>query len=122
MLAAQSEDCGVELSPPHPEDPLLDVRLILQGDDGKPRMALLGRRTLEISLITNPQMQEDLRSRWKMFLALNQAGERLVRALGYTDSIALIPPQILEWYGRHLRAAGWSRHHGAAFTKGDGHG
>ena len=85
------------------------VNVMVLEEDGEPVMAIASRKTVETYLF--------MRKSWKTpgwrqeaFLQLHLAAHKAVKALGFTDCHAWVPPRVAKSFGRRLqRVFGWKK-------------
>jgi len=112
MHAAQNFDY------PFPDlaNQLFLTRLVLEDDDGRPLMAVLGRVTCEAFLLADAKAGTP-RERWQHLRTLHEAARRALHAQGFEDATAWIPPRIERSFGRRLRRLGWLRDVWSAYSR-----
>ena len=85
------------------------VNVMVLEDDGVPVMAIASRKTVETYLL----MKKGWRTpgwRQEAFLQLHLGAHKAVKALGFTDVHAWVPPQVSKSFGRRLqRVFGWKK-------------
>lgn len=93
------------------------VNVMVLEDEGVPVMAIASRKTVETYLF----MKKGWRTpgwRQECFLQLHLAAHKAVKALGFTDVHAWVPPQVAKSFGRRLqRVFGWKRSIWEVFSK-----
>jgi len=103
MHAAQ----GFEYVFPNLEHPEFFTRLVVEDDEGRAVMAIMGRLTAEMYLLMDPAVGTPA-SRLEGFLRLHQASESDMAVHGIQDCYAQIPPgPRMSKFKRLLAKLGW---------------
>jgi hypothetical protein len=124
LLKAQSEALGEVHTLPDINSVAMVMRLVIEGDDGAPRMFLFGRQTVEAYIVVDPKAQTRAR-RGKDFKAMTEFAEAGARCLGVRDCYALVTPAIggetpegkERWFSKQLRKTGWDKLRSVVFRK-----
>ena len=99
---------GFEYPFPEVDDPLFVSKLIVEDDAGVPVMAGLARVTCETYLLMDSSVGTPS-ERYARLAALDRLGAADLRARGFQDAHAWLPPSIARKFGKRLGELGWIR-------------
>ena len=109
---------GFEYALPNLADPRLWIaRPVLEGKDGAPAMALLGRLTSEVYLLQDPALDWTPARRMRGVLRLAEAACAEGRSMGIDTCHAWLPPEIVANWGAKLERLGWRQAAWPAFVR-----
>jgi hypothetical protein len=92
---------------PNVASPLFVSKIVLE-DSSVPVMASFARVTCEIYLLADP-LAGKARDRYASMLTLHRAAADDLRARGFEDAHAWLPPRIARRFGKRLEHLGWVR-------------
>lgn len=107
-LEALHRQQGYDYVFPDLSQPQFRAKQVLVDDRDRPIMAVMARQTVEIYLLCDPEYGTP-GLRWMGIKALHLSISRILKALGFSDVHAWIPPQIEKQFTRRLKRMGWTK-------------
>jgi hypothetical protein len=107
-LRRMHEQQHFEYSFPDLEDPLFVAKLVMEDDRGSLVMVALARVTCEMYLLMDSTAGTPI-DRYERLASMNDIGAHELRARGFEDAHAWLPPRIAKRFGRRLGGLGWVR-------------
>lgn len=106
-LKAMHGQMGIDYELPDLDD--MVSKLVFEDDEGKVRMAILLRPTVEAYMLVDRTEKVSARERWSRFLCLHRAALQEAAAKGFQDGYAFPPPHLDRSFGGKLKRLGWFR-------------
>jgi hypothetical protein len=108
QLEAMHRQQGYDYPLPDFRDAEFVSKQVVVDEHDRPYMVLVARRTVELYLLCDPGYGTP-GLRWMAIKTLRDAMSGVLKALGFTDVHAWIPPAIEKSFTRRLKRMGWTK-------------
>lgn len=99
---------------PDPEDPSVEAVVVIVNDSNLPVGFFLAKRIIEgYLLLANMHPAAKLAA----IRVMHEAAAPLLKAKGYDECNAFIPPELEKSFGKRLKMFGWGKNWGSWFKK-----